>query len=416
MTNIDNYKQKRIIAFFYKIFCILLVLCVIAIECLFLYFIFKDPFRFYFLFSKHILKFIFLLLTGFFLYCLNYQIIGMRVSFNAFIIYISNNLLKDFNMKGLEIVYFFIFVYFGLTFLYQCVYLKHKHRLLRKNIFNIVYGTLTSILMWLFMITSYNFMIDKFNISFSQLHVIDTLFFFVIILIHHVQKTLFVFLNLKLERKYYNFYYHSVPYLLSDSIFIYFSMILGSVYQSIGILNMSFFIIFLAFAFLIIKIISENISSNTRFYSICSFVDFDYLKGGKNYFTVPSVLEKKFNFLDSELPDSVLLIAITPATNEKEIFADKTDNHFPITKKRFFLYQRKFFCSILKSKNEIKDVVSEFEQFFKGNARFSVCMVSSDKLRQLPIDYIFSILIHKLKLKRRKNENMIIVSNGYIAL
>ena len=70
----------------------------------------------------------------------------------------------------------------------------------------------------------------------------------------------------------------------------------------------------------------------------------------------------------------------------------------------------------MKSKNEIKDVVSEFEQFFKGNARFSVCMVSSDKLRQLPIDYIFSILIHKLKLKRRKNENMIIVSNGYIAL
>ena len=129
------------VAFLYKLFSTLLFLFVIAVESLFLYFIFKDPFRFYFLFSKHILKFIFLLLTGFFLYCLNYEIIGMRVSFNAFIIYISNNLLKDFSMKGLEIVYFFIFTYFILTFLYQCFYLKNRNRLSRKSIFNIIYST-----------------------------------------------------------------------------------------------------------------------------------------------------------------------------------------------------------------------------------------------------------------------------------
>lgn len=413
MTDIGNYKQKKMIAFFYKVFSTLLFLLVIAVECLFLYFIFRDPFRFYFLFSKHILKFIFLLLTGFFLYCLNYQIIGMRVSFNAFIIYISNNLLKDFNMKGLEIVYFFIFVYFTLTFLYQCFYLRYKHNLTRRNIFNIVYSTLMSVIMWLFLITTYNFIIEKFNINFSQLDVIDTLFFFIIILAHHIQKTLFVFLNLKLEHKYYNFQYHSIPYLLSDSIFIYFSMILGSVYKSIGILNMSFFIIFLAFAFLIIKIISENISSNTRFYSICSFIDFDFFRNGRTFFSVPSILEKKYNFLNEELPDSVLLIAVTSVS-------DKNINILPNDKlpenKRFFLYHRKFFCAVLKSKDEVDNLISSFEDFFQNKVRFSVCVIDSDKLRQLPIDYIFSILIHKLKLKRRKNENMIVVSNGYIAL
>lgn len=411
MTDVDNYKQKKMVAFLYKLFSTLLFLFVIAVESLFLYFIFKDPFRFYFLFSKHILKFIFLLLTGFFLYCLNYEIIGMRVSFNAFIIYISNNLLKDFSMKGLEIVYFFIFTYFILTFLYQCFYLKNRNRLSRKSIFNIIYSSLTSILMWLFMITTYNFVIEKFNISFSHLHVIDTLFFFVIILIHHIQKTLFVFLNLKLEHKYYNFYYHSVPYLLSDSIFIYFSMILGSVYQAIGILNMSFFIIFLAFSFLIIKIISENIASNGRFYSICSFVDSKLFENNRNYFVVPAIFQKKYDFLQEELPDSVLLIAITPSKSDTINF----DETIPLTK-RFFLYHKRFFCSILKSKDEIPEIISVFEQFFQDKVRFSVCSVSSEKLRQLPVDYIFSILIHKLKLKRRKNESKIIVSNGYIAL
>lgn len=405
-----NYKQKKLVAFLYKIFYILLLLFIVAIEGLFLRFIFKDPFRFYLLFSKHILKFIFLMLTGFFLYCLNYQIIGMRVSFNAFIIYISNNLLKDFNMKGLEIVYFFVFVYFTLTFLYQCFCLRHN--LTKRNIFNIIYSTLTSILMWLFLITTYNFMIEKFNIRFSQLHVVDTLFFFVIILVHHIQKTLFVFLNLKLEHKYYNFYYHSVPYLLSDSIFIYFSMILGSVYQSIGILNMSFFIIFLAFAFLIIKIISENIASNARFYSICSFIDSDFFQNDKNYFNAPKMLGKKYDFLNEELPDSVLVIAITPDSADKEI---EFDDKIPINK-RFFLYRKRFFCTVLKSKEEIDSIKRAFEQFFQSNARFSFCTISAQMIRQLPIDYIFSILIHKLKLKRRIKENMITVSNNYIAL
>jgi hypothetical protein len=190
-------------------------------------------------------------------------------------------------------------------------------------------------------------------------------------------------------------------------------MILGSVYKSIGILNMSFFIIFLAFAFLIIKIISENISSNTRFYSICSFIDFDFFRNGRTFFSVPSILEKKYNFLNEELPDSVLLIAVTSVS-------DKNINILPNDKlpenKRFFLYHRKFFCAVLKSKDEVDNVISSFEDFFQDKVRFSVCVVDSDKLRQLPIDYIFSILIHKLKLKRRKNENMIVVSNGYIAL
>ena len=410
MTGIRNYKQKKLVAFFYKMFYILLFLFIAVIEGLFLCFIFKDPFRFYFLFSKHILKFIFLLLTGFFLYCLNYQIIGMRVSFNAFIIYISNNLLKDFNMKGLEIVYFFVFIYFMLTFLYQCFCLRHN--LTRKNIFNIICSTLTSVMMWLFLITTYNFMIEKFNIRFSQLHVIDTLFFFIIIFVHHIQKTLFIFLNLKLEHKYYNFYYHSVPYLLSDSIFIYFSMILGSVYQSIGILNMSFFIIFLAFAFLMIKIISENIATNARFYSICSFIDSDYFQNNKNYFNVSKQVGKKYDFLNEELPDSVLLIAVTPNSTAKKI---EFDNKISINK-RFFLYRKRFFCTILKSKNEIDSTILAFEHFFHGNARFSFCTISADKLKKLPIDYIFSILIHKLKLKRRIKENMIVVSNNYIAL
>lgn len=409
MTGICNYKQKKLAAFLYKIFCVVLFLFIIVIEGLFLCFIFKDPLRFYFLFSKHILKFIFLLMTGFFLYCLNYQIVGMRVSFNAFIIYISNNLLKDFNMKGLEIVYFFVFVYFILTLLYQCFYLRHN--LTKRNIFNIVCSTLTSIIMWLFLITTYNFLIESFNIHFSQLHVIDTLFFFIIILVHHIQKTLFVFLNLKFEHKYYNFYYHSVPYLLSDSIFIYFSMILGSVYQSIGILNMSFFIIFLAFVFLIIKIMNENIASSARFYSICSFIDFDFFQNKKNYFNVPQI-GRKYDFLNEELPDYVVIIAVTPDSADKNI---AFDDEIPINK-RFFLYRKKFFCSILKSKDEIKSIIPAFESFFHGNARFSFCTISTDKLRQLPIDYIFSILIHKLKLKRRMNENMIVVSNNRIAL
>ena len=188
-------------------------------------------------------------------------------------------------------------------------------------------------------------------------------------------------------------------------------MILGSVYQAIGILNMSFFIIFLAFSFLMIKIISENIASNGRFYSICSFVDLKLFKNNRSYFTVPVLFKKKYDFLQEELPDSALLIAITPSNSENVNFNET----IPLTK-RFFLYHKNFFCSILKSKDEISEVIAEFEQFFQDKVRFSVCSVSSEKLRQLPIDYIFSILIHKLKLKRRKNENKIIVSNGYIAL
>ena len=106
-----------------------------------------------------------------------------------------------------------------------------------------------------------------------------------------------------------------------------------------------------------------------------------------------------------------MLIAITPSKSDTINF----DETIPLTK-RFFLYHKRFFCSILKSKGEIPEIISVFEHFFQDKVRFSVCSVSSEKLRQLPVDYIFSILIHKLKLKRRKNESKIIVSNGYIAL
>mgnify|MGYP006976635145 CR=1 FL=1 len=39
MTDVDNYKQKKMVAFLYKLFSTLLFLFVIAVESLFLYFI-----------------------------------------------------------------------------------------------------------------------------------------------------------------------------------------------------------------------------------------------------------------------------------------------------------------------------------------------------------------------------------------
>lgn len=371
--------------------------------------IFQDSFRIGILFQKYVLEIIFLLITGVFLYSFNYRIMGIPISFNAFIIYVSNNILKSFNIKGIEIVYLFVIIYFFTLFIYNFISFFLNHKIQFSSVLIIVENMLASILMWSILITVYNTLSVFFKININYLKVIDVILLLIIILVHQIIKTFFTYLSFLIEGKYYSFSYHTAPYLIIDSIFIYFSLILGSVYHSIGILNTALFIIFLAISFSFTKFVSKH--QDILFYSIHTFLNPNDTKQ-KLFF----VSESPRGFNEEVDIDKEIKCLFFVVIDLHEVIPQQYefDSRFLKNTDRFFLLRNRFFCTAVAHQEKIGNYKIRIGKFVKKRVRLAYCVIDKKYFSCINVNYIFKILISRLKLNKNSSEEIIDVKQKYM--
>lgn len=348
-----RYKKRQNLRELIYAFCVLLFGIVFCINLVFYFSRAENSDIILFsLIRKNYKVFLFLFLTGHFLSSFKHSIYGMSITFNAFLVYISNNILKSDVYQGQVLVYFFIFGYFLSLLIVHIIFNG-----LSLKIFEQLF---VRILLWSVLVFAFNTFLANFSINIINLTVRDVLMIPVFVLIHIGIKSVFVISERLLQKKYYSFVQHTLPYIIMDSIFIYFAIIVGSVYlnfiqfsaigggiyKQIGLLNTAFFISFLAIAISLTIYIIQRESRNTLFYNIHSFFPPEVLYNKKIFPYLPVV--RKHN-LKTILHSSVT--SLTFVVFSAHDFIKNFDTIISNKSVRLFVVDKKFICCILTTKS-----------------------------------------------------------------
>ena len=201
-----------------------LIISIVGIIFLVGIFIFlgKNSYRLIHLIGKYKFELLFLMITGYFLYSFKYDFFNLQLSFNSFIIYISNNILKEHPFKGIELVLFFLVLYLVSINIVYIITRKFDTVKLERFFLRII--------MWTLLILGFNYLIYLFKINLKELRVFDILLIPFLIAGHSLIKFIFTFLETAIKKKYVDYFTKYLVYIIIDSIFIFFSIIVGSVY------------------------------------------------------------------------------------------------------------------------------------------------------------------------------------------
>ncbi|MCG8571712.1 MAG: hypothetical protein MJB14_16375 [Spirochaetes bacterium] len=398
MENFIKWFSKRIPFFYCMVVIVIGILVIIEIITQLI----GIRFRLTILFQKYFIEFLFLLFTGHFLYSLRYEVLGIPITFNTFIIYISNFLLKGDYFKGIELVYLFIVVYFLSQLLVSLIGKKYS--------LEIIESIMMRIIMWYVLIYIFNYLTAYFKIDIVNLTIRDILIVLLLILIHLTIKAILVTTERLFQRKYYNFFQHTLPYIVIDFLFIYFSLILGSVYQKIGLLNSAFFISFLAVGVYLTSYITKKEYDNNLFYALHSFFQpipiyqkaiFPFLPVNRNL-SLDRVLNKSIyslTFICFYQGDFIKTIPVTTKS----------------IKSRFFIANKQFICSIIpgRSPEAIDDLKSQLEKVYKTDFYCAYCSIDRQHWHLINLNYIFRVLFYRLK-KHKEKEIILALKQDYI--
>jgi len=146
-----------------------LIISIVGIIFLVGIFIFlgKNSYRLIHLIGKYKFELLFLMITGYFLYSFKYDFFNLQLSFNSFIIYISNNILKEHPFKGIELVLFFLVLYLVSINIVYIITRKFDTVKLERFFLRII--------MWTLLILGFNYLIYLFKINLKELRVFDIL-------------------------------------------------------------------------------------------------------------------------------------------------------------------------------------------------------------------------------------------------
>ncbi|MBP5706575.1 MAG: hypothetical protein J6W76_04775 [Spirochaetales bacterium] len=349
-------------------------------------------------------EFLFLLLTGFFLYGFKYDILNVPVTFNAFIIYTSNIVLYidknmengqlNFNSHVIVLIVFFIFTYFLIQLLLYIVF--------RKITINKAAIILVRMILWTTEIVVFNFFIYKLHIDMAALHLRDVLWLLMLVVIHNLIKIMFQLFERSLQRKYMDFAQMAVSFVMTDSIFMLFAILLGSIYSKIAILHLSFFIAFLAIVISIVRYITNKNSQNLAFFKIISFID---RRGAKDVF-VP-----EYPFYPSEKADLSFVFRneiyyldfVMIKFDNPESAAQFVSSRSIIRSSIFCFLDSKndTVCSILPDtkydyRKQIARLQADLEKKFEQGWTIAHCGVRKRFWHLIDTEYIFKVLNHKL--------------------
>lgn len=374
-----------------------------------LFYLFRDPFKLLILFQKHIREFFFLILTGHFLYSLKYEIMGTPITFNALVIYISNSILKGYHFKGIELVYLFILFYFASQL---AVYFINKEFSLLT-----LETILMRVLMWSILIYLFNRLTLLMTIDMTN--IVDNLLFIPLIaLLHFLVKMFFMTGERFLQRKYYNFFQHTLPYLVIDSILLYFAIIVGSVFNKIGLVSTALFISFLAIVLSLTNYISKREFADYQFYSIHSFFKAHalYLKGE----LFPFIPVYKKRTLKELLPVSIetlIFITIYSKETDFEKLELNRQNELLWGESTFFQPNKNSLTTVLinKDKAQLEELKMMLERVSGSPVTLACSFIERKNWDSINTNNIFRILLFELK-KKKKGSDIIYIEQDYILL
>ncbi|HOJ64090.1 MAG TPA: hypothetical protein PLE45_06685 [Spirochaetota bacterium] len=383
---------------------------------LIIYFSF-NCFRLWQLLLKFKIEFLFLLISGYFLYSFRYDIMKTELSFNAFIIYMSNIILYinpnsedyglvNYNSRALVLIIFFVFIYFLIQI---PIYLFFKKLTIYK-----IELILVRIILWTIIIIVINYIIYILKINIINLELKDLILIPFILLVHIIIKLIFSFLERSLQKKYFHFVSQILSFTLIDTIFILFAILLGSIYRKIDLLNTAFFISFLAIVVSLMKYIINRNSLNIVFYYLNSFIDFKNLYNLEYSPILPldikididKILDKKIRYL------AFVVFRIEDAKIE-DILLKLSDK---FKKYRFYIYKN-YICFIqpVVDFESIKEI-HNIKKILDNKIKACYCPVSKSNWNYIDINYLFKILSEILDKKiRNVNRNIIFkVKEEYI--
>lgn len=378
----------------------------------------SNYFRLWQLILKFKLEFLFLLISGYFLYSFKYDILKTELSFNAFIIYISNIILYiepnsgesgllNYNFNALVLILFFLFLYFLIQIF---IYLFFKKLTIYKLELIIV-----RIVLWALIIIFVNYIIYFLKINIVNLQFKDIILIPFILLSHTIIKLIFSFFERTIQRKYFDFFYQVISFIVVDTILILFAILLGSIYRKIDLINTAIFISFLAIVVSLMKYIINKNSLNIVFYHINSFLEFNDLYN----IEYPPLLPIDFKIdLEKILNKNIKYIGFVVLKvvngNTEEIILKLKENN---KKYRYYIYKDNIcFMYPIFNSDSIKDI-HNIKNISGSNTIGAYCAISRSNWNYIDINYLFRILSEILNKKFRclSNKNVIIkVKEEYI--
>ncbi|OHD15270.1 MAG: hypothetical protein A2Y34_06030 [Spirochaetes bacterium GWC1_27_15] len=380
--NIKDFFKKHNIT----LYTILILIIGITFFSFIIIYLINNYFRLANLIVKYKFELIFLLITGYFLYSFKYDFFSMRISFNSFIIYISNNILKEHHYKGIELIFFFIIVYFLSQFFIGLLTKGLNTEKIEKFFMRIV--------MWTILILVFNFLISLLKINITNLSVKDILLIILLFIPHSIVKILFSYFEALLKGKYIDFLNKYLTYLIIDCIIIFFSILVGNVYSKIGILNTAFFIAFLAIVISLIRYISNYTFGLVSYFSINSFINPNFLY--KDY-KIPQIFLGKKIEINNLIDKSIKYFAFVTISSKNDNFTREFLENLPKDYK-FYLINNTL-TTIIPLENLSIENITNLKNL-TTDCFYGYCIIERKYFENIDIIYIFrSILNISKKIK-----------------
>ncbi len=350
---------------------------VIVISSLFIvclgFLLFRDSFRLQYLIPKYYVEIIFLFATGYFLYSFRYDVSSTRISFNSFIIYCANNILKESGtFQNISLIFLFAFLYITSQYIVELI-------LARKFVFDKLIDYLMKVILWGVLIFVYNliFVLFHFNIKNLDINVINILIIFIVIISHSLIKSLFTFIESFSNNKQAKSITQYVIYLLIEAFLILFAIIIGSIYQKIGILSTAILVIFFALVVIFAKFLIHYNYNLEILFTLSYFLR-----------TTPV----RFSFYRTIKPFDVL-----SKTTKELIFVvfDDYDGRDKLNLK--FIKIKKDFLSTIIGIEDVKERFEELKPIIENSKRVVFCRFKRDNFEKIDIFFVFRVLNRKIK-------------------
>jgi hypothetical protein len=369
--NSKELNYKKIIKRIYNISIIVIATSFLAILGVL---IFKEePIRLYGLINKYYIEIIFLFATGYFLYSFGYDVSNIRISFNSFIIYCASNILKDSGtFQNIAFVFLFALIYITSQYIVEII-------LNRKFIFDKFIEYLMKIILWGTLIYLYNLILVLFNFNIKDVDIkfINILVVIIIIISHSLIKSLFTFIESIPNEKRAKSITQFIIYLSIESFLILYAIIIGSIYQTIGILSTATLVIFFALVIIFSKFLIHYNYNLEILFALAFF-----LRKAPVRFSFYRTI-KPFDVVNKSIKELIFVVF------------DDYEGRDELDLK--FIKIKRDFLSTIINIEDTTDRFAELEPIIENSRRVVFCRFKRENFEKIDIFFVFRVLNRKIK-------------------
>ena len=371
--NLKELHKRNIKTVYYILVILIASFFLTALVFLFLKEKNEDTIRFYDFIPKHYIEIIFLFATGYFLYSFKYDISSMRISFNSFIIYCANNILKGSETyKYISFIFLFAFIYITSQYIIEILFGG-------RFVFSKFIEYLTKIILWGILIFVYNLILVFFNFNIRNIDIkfINILVVFTIIVSHSFIKSLLTFIESLFSGIRARSLTQFCLYLLIEAFLILFAVIVGSIYQKIGILSTAILVIFFSLVIIFSRFLIHYNYNLEVLFTLAFF-----LKDTPVRFSFFRTI-KPFDVVDKSIKELIFVVF------------DDYDGRNKLGLKLIKI--KKDFLSTIIGIGDSKERLKELETIIENSKKVTFCKFKRENFEKIDIFFVFRVLNRKIK-------------------